>query len=120
MKIVSNMAVPALDMDRLDPNLVAAAKGMEANFMREMMKVMRNSVDESEDVRNNQSIQIFRGMLDDHYADAAANNNSLGIAEMIVRYLTQQQSVPIAQKPEAIPEASGSIGKSEGDTVEGK
>lgn len=120
MKINAHTAIPQLNMDRVDPKLMDAAKGMEANFLRQMMKTMRDSVGENEDDKNNQGLQIFRGMLDEHYADQAANKNSLGIAEMIVRYLTQQDSVPIAAKIPSVPDNSDSLGNAALERKEGK
>lgn len=77
-----------------------AAKGIEGNFLKEMMRNMRKTVDENEDDKNNKGLQIFRGMLDDHYADSAAKSQGIGLAEIIVKQILEQnrpqpQSVPI-------------------------
>lgn len=98
--------VPALDLRRVDPKLVEAAQGMEANFLKQMLRQMRESVPENEETRSNQAIQLFRGMLDDHYAEETAKVQGIGISEMIVRYLTQQDTVamPPRREPVATPE----------------
>jgi Rod binding domain-containing protein len=72
-----------------DSPIRQAAQGMEANFIREMMKAMRETVDESEETKNNRGLQIFRGMLDDEYAEKAARNPGLGVADLIVKQLTE-------------------------------
>lgn len=82
--------VAALDYDRLDPRLVKAARGMEANFMKQMLRTMRNSVQESPETKNNKGLQLFRGMLDDKYAESAANQGGIGIADIIIRHLLEQ------------------------------
>ena len=113
MKSVSPTGLPQLHMDRVDPRLREAAEGMEANFMKQMVRAMRASVDENEETKNNQAIQLFRGMLDDHYAEQAARQASgggIGIAEMIVRYLTQQNSVPLESGKKDFPDENGSVG----------
>lgn len=99
----TRFVVPALDPRRVDPKLVEAAQGMEANFLKQMLRQMRESVPENEETRSNQAIQLFRGMLDDHYAEETAKVQGIGISEMIVRYLTQQDTValPPRREPEA-------------------
>ncbi len=104
MKINSLNVVTPLQLEKVDPQLVAAAKGMEANFLRQMVRTMRSSVPENEETQNNQALQLFRGMLDDHYAEAAAENNGIGIAELIIRHLTGQNPITVQ---------SESLGKTE-------
>lgn len=58
--------------------------------MRELMRHMRSTVPENEDDANNRGLQIFRGMLDDEYADRATNIQGIGIAEMIVKQMTDE------------------------------
>ena len=111
MKSVSPTGLPQLHMDRVDPRLREAAEGMEANFMKQMVRAMRGTVDESAETKDNQSIQLFRGMLDDHYAEMATHQqNGIGIAEMIVRYLTQQNSVPLESGAKNFPDENASVG----------
>lgn len=93
MRIESQrMVVPQLDLKKIDPALVEAAQGMEANFLKQMIKVMRDSVPAGEDA-DNRAIQLFQGMLDESYADRTARTQGIGIAEMIIRHLTQQVEV---------------------------
>lgn len=90
------MFVPALDMKKVDPRLVEAAQGMEANFLKQMVKVMRDSVP-SED-SDNRAIQLFQGMLDESYAEQTAKSQGIGLAEMIIRHMTQQVEVAPPRK----------------------
>ena len=120
MKVQNATAQPPLDWNRVDPRLKEAAEGMEANFVKQLMKSMRSTVEESPETRDNQGIQIFRGMLDDHHAEAAARGRGLGIAEMIVRYLTAQDSMPIPAETQAKIEAREMLGKEPQEGVHGK
>ncbi len=79
---------PALERDS---PLWKAAEGMEANFLREMVRNMRKTVQESPEMANNQGLQLFRGMLDDHYADQAAKTQGIGLAELIVKQVMEMQ-----------------------------
>ena len=70
---------------QIDPNnlpkdhpLWQAAQGLEANFLKEMMKNMRKTVQESPEMENSRGYQIFRGMLDEHYAETAAKTQGIG------------------------------------------
>lgn len=91
----------------IDPNslpkehpLWEAAQGMEANFMKEMMRNMRKTVQESPEMQNNRGFQIFRGMLDDQYAENAVKTQGIGLAELIVRQVLQdQENARVAQGP---------------------
>jgi Rod binding domain-containing protein len=73
-----------------EEQLWQAAKGMEASFVKEMMRAMRKTVPESEEAQNNRGLQIFRGMLDDHYSESASNQgNGVGLAELIVKQVKE-------------------------------
>ncbi|MGZ3695189.1 MAG: rod-binding protein [Bdellovibrionota bacterium] len=95
MKI--NAALPPAPR-QVDPNdlpkdhpLWQAAQGMEANFMKEMVRNMRKTVQESPEMEQSRGYQIFRGMLDDQYAETAVKSQGIGIAELIVRQVLQDQ-----------------------------
>lgn len=83
-----------------DDPLWQAAQGMESQFMKEMLRNMRKTIQEDPDMANNRGLQIFRGMLDDHYAESAVKNQGIGLAELIVRQvLEMQQNAQQAQVP---------------------
>lgn len=88
---------PAVE-DRNSP-LWQAAQGMEANFLKEMLRNMRKTVQESPELANSQGYQVFRGMLDDHYAETAARTQGIGLAEMIVKQVMEMQSQGRPRQP---------------------
>lgn len=92
IKAMSPISSPVRDpeWDNRESPLWKAAKGMEANFMKEMMRNMRKTVDENEADKNNKGLQVFRGMLDDEYAETATRTQGIGLAEIIVKQLLEQ------------------------------
>jgi len=98
-------------IDRDSP-LWQAAEGMEANFLKEMLRNMRKTVQEGPEMKNNQGFQIFRGMLDDHYAETAAKTQGIGLAEIIVNQVLDMQRAQDA-KPAVVRDLnkSDTIGK---------
>lgn len=83
-----------------DHPLWQAAQGMEANFMKEMVRNMRKTVQESPEMENSRGYQIFRGMLDDQYAEDAVKSQGIGLAELIVRQVLEaQENARVAQGP---------------------
>lgn len=91
MKVPSQLPAPQPELSQqVDPRLWEAAKGMEANFLKELVRNMRKTVQEDPDTQNNRGLQIFRGMLDDEYAERAARVQGIGLAEMIVKQLLEQ------------------------------
>jgi Rod binding domain-containing protein len=94
---------------QVDPNdlpkdspLWQAAQGMEANFMKEMVRNMRKTVQESPEMEQSRGYQIFRGMLDDQYAETAVKSQGIGIAELIVRQVLQDQENANAARSVAV------------------
>ena len=92
IKVIPPNPPPVRDpeWENRDSPLWKAAKGIEANFMKEMMRNMRKTVDENESDKNNKGLQIFRGMLDDEYAETATRTQGIGLAEIIVKQLLEQ------------------------------
>jgi Rod binding domain-containing protein len=86
-------------VDRDSP-LWQAAEGMEAQFLKEMLRNMRKTVQESPEMQNNRGFQIFRGMLDDQYAEIAAKTQGIGLAEIIVNQVLEMQRAQDARPPE--------------------
>jgi Rod binding domain-containing protein len=86
---------------------------MEANFLKEMMRNMRKTVPENPDLANSRGYQVFRGMLDDHYAETAAKAQGIGLAELIVKQVMQMQESARKQAPPPVRELNRSdvIGK---------
>jgi flagellar protein FlgJ len=86
--------------DRESP-LWQAAQGMEANFLKEMLRNMRKTIQESPELANSRGYQVFRGMLDDHYAETTAKTQGIGLAELIVKQVMEMQEA--ARKSQAVP-----------------
>ena len=99
MKIENTpMPVPPTAEDRNSP-LWRAAQGMEANFLKEMIRNMRKTVQESPELANSKGYQVFRGMLDDHYAETTAKTQGIGLAELIVKQVMEMQEAARARQP---------------------
>lgn len=117
---ISRTVVP-LDYSRLDQRLVKAARGMEANFMKQMVRAMRTSTQESPETKNNKGLQLFRGMLDDKYADSAADQGGVGIADLIIRHLLEQSgTIQQYQKHPPKPKMFRNVEPETGKAVEKK
>ena len=84
-----NPSIQNIQTDDVDPKLLDAARGMEANFIHMLLKNMRKTVQESDETKNNHGLQIFRGMLDEQYANIGANTGGIGLADLIVRQLLE-------------------------------
>lgn len=92
-----------------DHPLWQAAQGMEANFMKEMVRNMRKTVQESPEMENSRGYQIFRGMLDDQYAETAVKTQGIGLAELIVRQVMEmQENARAASAPVSVREVNKS------------
>lgn len=89
---------PAPEVNKNSP-LWQAAESMEANFLKEMLKNMRKTVQESPEMANNRGYQIFRGMLDEQYAETAAKSQGIGLAELIVKHVMEMQDAARPRGP---------------------
>ena len=67
------------------------AQQFEALFLQMMMKSMRDSIVKSELSESN-TMETFEGMFDKEVSVQLAKKNSLGLADMLVRNLEQQQA----------------------------
>ncbi len=108
-------------MEKESP-LYQAAQGMEAQFMKEMLRNMRKTVQESPEMAGNRGFQIFRGMLDDHYAEQAVKTQGIGLAELIVNQVLDQQrnadrAAAMAAGPAPEPTAAADESLNKNDTV---
>jgi Rod binding domain-containing protein len=103
------------DDPRITPEMRQAAEGLEANFTSEMMKAMRGTVDESEFSLHNSGTDIYQGMLDNQYAEIAAQGNSLGLSGQIIDYLLRSQpKEPYNKEGQAKPTVTRTGGTHEG------
>jgi Rod binding domain-containing protein len=83
--------VPVIDREKVPPEIRQAAEGMEAQFLSYMMKVMRESVPKNEMDMENQASEIYRGMMDDAFAEKAAHVGGAGIADTIIAYMQPER-----------------------------
>jgi len=67
------------------------AQQFEALFIQMMMKSMRESIVKSELSESN-TMETFEGMFDKEVSVQLAKKNSMGLADMLVRNLEQQQA----------------------------
>jgi Rod binding domain-containing protein len=70
-------------------NLYKVCVEFEAIFIKQMLKVMKNTVKKSEFLNGGFAEDIFEDMLYDEYANKMAENAELGLAEMVYRDLIQ-------------------------------
>jgi len=67
------------------------ARQFEALFLQMMMKSMRESIVKSE-MSESSTMETFEGMFDKEVSVQLAKKNSLGLADMLVKNLEQQQA----------------------------
>ena len=67
------------------------AQQFEALFLQMMMKSMRESIVKSEMSESN-TLETFEGMFDKEVSVQLAKKNSMGLADMLVKNLEQQQA----------------------------
>ena len=67
------------------------AQQFEALFLQMMMKSMRESIVKS-DLSESSTVETFEGMFDKEVSVQLAKKNSMGLADMLVKNLEQQQA----------------------------
>jgi len=81
-----------------DGALRETAKQFETYFIQQVMKTMRESVEKS-DLTDNQDGEMFQDLMDKEIAAKMAERGSLGLADMMVKSLSQRQvSTPSTQE----------------------
>jgi Rod binding domain-containing protein len=78
---------PHIDRSKVDPEILQAAEGMEAMFLDYMLKVMRETVPKNDMDLESPATGIYRSMLDSQFAEKAAHQGGIGLAEPIIDYL---------------------------------
>lgn len=74
----------------LDEKFHEVADMYEKHFIREMMKQMRSTVQESGFIKQNNAEKIFRDQLDDQYADQWGKSGGIGLSSLIYDQLMQK------------------------------
>lgn len=95
------------DDPRVTPEMLKAAQQLESVFTQEMIKAMRNTVEESEFSLNNSATEIYQGMLDQEYADISAKENSLGLSRQIIDYWLRSMPEQKYNERRALPQNFG-------------
>lgn len=62
----------------------------EKQFLREMVKAMRSTIQESGFIKQNQGEKIFREQLDQEYVEKWGSRGGIGIADMIYNQLVEK------------------------------
>jgi Rod binding domain-containing protein len=90
----------------VNPEIVKAAEGMEAMFLDYMMQVMRQTVPKNDMDLDSPATRIYQSMMDSEYAQKAAHQGGIGLADQIIAYLDSQRyninqghGVPKKEKP---------------------
>jgi flagellar protein FlgJ len=71
--------------------LKEAARQFETLFLDMMLKSMRTAAP-GDSVLDNEATKVFTGLLDHEYARKLANQGGLGLADLIVKQLSQLRS----------------------------
>lgn len=77
-------------MQKLDNKLKQAAQMYEKQFLRQMVKAMRNSVSHSAMTKPGMAENIYREQLDDKYVEGWVDNGGTGFAEMVYTELVDK------------------------------
>ena len=86
MKIDSQPLIPihrATQEDELDQKLREVSKSYEKQFLREMVKAMRSSVQESDLIPKNMAERIYAEKMDEQYVENWGDHGGIGMAEII-------------------------------------
>jgi peptidoglycan hydrolase FlgJ len=67
-----------------------ASKMYEQHFMREMVKVMRQSIPEGELIKTSFGEKIFREQLDNEYVQKWSERGGVGLADMIFNHIKER------------------------------
>lgn len=73
--------------------LSGAARQFEAIFLRQMLAAARKTSFGGE-LLGGQGLDTFRTMLDEHFADLAAQSGAFGLGALIERQLAAQTALP--------------------------
>jgi len=90
-KATPDKRLPVVDKSKVDPQMLKAAQGFETMFLDFMMKIMRQTVPKNEMDLESPATEIYRGMLDQEYAEKAVRAGGVGLADQIVAYLEAQR-----------------------------
>jgi Rod binding domain-containing protein len=100
LKRANEKAVPAKRPGEIkNEKLYNACVEFESLFIKQMLDVMRKSVEKSDFLHGGMAEDIFEDMLYDEYSLLMAKNAGFGLADTVYRQLTPQESGIIAPQP---------------------
>ncbi|MFV0441121.1 MAG: rod-binding protein [Lachnospirales bacterium] len=78
-----------------DEELKEACKEFESYFLQTVMKEMRKTIPEDENslIKKSQGEKIFTDMLDEEYAKMSAEQNTVGLADMLYKQMSNEGKV---------------------------
>lgn len=83
-----------------NPQVMNAAKMYENQFLREMVKAMRQTVPENEVTPPSMGEKIFRNQLDDQYVDDWVEQGGVGFADVIYKQVMERYMNPPTARPQ--------------------
>ena len=87
---VSRGVITGASVNSDTDKLTEAAKEFEAIFTAQLLSMMRDTANQTDFLgANSTSMKIFNSMLDEQYALRMAESGQLGLADMLVRQLSQ-------------------------------
>ena len=89
-KNVGSLNHKNLDPKAADEKVREVANEYEKYFMKEMMRHMRSTVQESDFMKANHAEKIFQEQLDDQYSTEWNKRGGFGISDMIYQQLTEK------------------------------
>lgn len=103
MNIKSHLPVvqqPQVDEKGRNLQVMKAAQMYENQFLREMVKAMRQTVPENEVLPPSMAEKIFQSQLDDQYVDNWVERGGVGFADQIYQQIIERYMTPPSGRPQ--------------------
>lgn len=102
-----------------EKQLQDVANMYEKHFLREMLKSMRSTVQESGFIQTNHAEKIFRGQLDEEYVEKWGEKGGIGLSKLIYDQLIEKFGVQLGIQTPVAP-IKGPIEVKTQDTIQRK
>lgn len=86
--------------DDQDKKLREVGKLYEKQFLREMVKQMRATIQESGFIKKNQAEKIFSEQLDQNYVEQWGDKGGIGLGDLVYNQLIEKYGVQLGIKPQ--------------------
>lgn len=90
---------PTKTPEQIDQQFKDVAGLYEKQFLREMVKAMRSTVQESGFIKSNQAEKIFKEKLDQEYVENWGARGGIGLADVIYNQLIEKFGPSLGLKP---------------------